>query len=175
MVNTAMNHSSNPWLLWIPDHRIDLTTFKTQVKSRAADEWFHCKVLNILFTSFLIVHRSVHHQIAVYLAFFTITLTIIRSTFRQSFLENRAQEIEKNKLRLISFVYTLTKYAIHLYSLFQATENMDTITTTLRLKLIKPLNFSLKNLSKTKPWNTQGCCVWDPGDAISLNVMTLSR
>ena len=112
MVNTAMNHSRNPWLLWVPDHRSDLTTFKTQVKSRAADEWFHSRVLNILFTSFLIVHRSVHHQIAVYLAFFTITLTIIRSTFRQRFFENRAQEIEKNKLRLISFVYTLTKYAI---------------------------------------------------------------
>ena len=103
-----------------PDHRNDLTTFKTQVKSRAANEWFHCKVLNILFTSFLIVHRSVHHQIAVYLGFFTITLPIIRSTFRQSFLENRAQEVEKNKLRLISFVYTLTKYAIRFIFTFSS-------------------------------------------------------
>ena len=103
-----------------PDNRNDLTTFKTQVKSRAADQWFHCKVLNILFTSFLIVHRSVHHQIAVYLVFFTMTLTIIRSTFRQSFLENRAQEVEKNKLRLISFVYTLTKYAIRFIFTFSS-------------------------------------------------------
>ena len=137
MVNTAMNHSRKPWLLWIPDHRSDLTTFKTQVKSRAADEWFHCKVLNILITSFLIVYRSVHHQIAVYFAFFTLTLTVITSTSRQSFLENRAWEIEKNSLRLISSVCTLTKYAIRLLpsSLSQASVNMDTITATLRLKI----------------------------------------
>ena len=30
--------------------------FKTQVKPRAAGEWFHCKVLNIL-----MCHKSVHH------------------------------------------------------------------------------------------------------------------
>ena len=34
------------------DHRNDVQMFKTQVEPRAADEWFHCNVLNIL-TSFL--------------------------------------------------------------------------------------------------------------------------
>ena len=30
------------------DHRNDVKMFKTQVEPRAAGEWFHCKVLNIL-------------------------------------------------------------------------------------------------------------------------------
>ena len=34
------------------DHRNDVQMFKTQVEPRAADEWFHSNVLNIL-TSFL--------------------------------------------------------------------------------------------------------------------------
>ena len=30
------------------DHTNDVKMFKTQVEPRAAGEWFHCKVLNIL-------------------------------------------------------------------------------------------------------------------------------
>ena len=30
------------------DHRNDVKMFKTQVEPRAAGEWFHCKVLNVL-------------------------------------------------------------------------------------------------------------------------------
>ena len=30
------------------EHRNDVKMFKTQVEPRAADEWFHCKVFNIL-------------------------------------------------------------------------------------------------------------------------------
>ena len=35
--------------------------FKIQVESRAAGEWFHCKVLNILWRHFT-VYKSVGHE-----------------------------------------------------------------------------------------------------------------
>ena len=35
--------------------------FKTQVEPRAAGEWFHCQVLNILWPYF-IVYKSIDHR-----------------------------------------------------------------------------------------------------------------
>ena len=35
--------------------------FKTQVEPRAAGEWFHCQVLNILWRHF-IVYKSIDHR-----------------------------------------------------------------------------------------------------------------
>ena len=34
--------------------------FKTQVESRAAGEWFHCQVLDVLWRPF-IVYKSIDH------------------------------------------------------------------------------------------------------------------
>ena len=35
--------------------------FKTRVEPRAADEWFHCHVLNILWRPFIVSILSIDH------------------------------------------------------------------------------------------------------------------
>ena len=43
---------------------------KTQVEQRAAGEWFHCQVLNILWRHFL-VYKSIDHRKLPFIFFFT--------------------------------------------------------------------------------------------------------
>ena len=92
------------------DHRNVAKMFKTQAEPRAAGEWCHCKVWNIL-TSFL---RSITEQpwkIVVDLLF-TITLTILKSI---SVARERERKKEtKNKLchhHVISVVCTLIEHS----------------------------------------------------------------
>ena len=59
------------------DHKNVVNMFKTQAEPRAAGEWCHCKVWNIL-TSFLRSTTAQTLEIVVDLLF-TITLTILKS------------------------------------------------------------------------------------------------
>ena len=93
------------------DHRNVIKMFKTQAEPRAAGEWFHCKVWNIL-TSFL---RSITEEIfwkIVVDLLFTITLTILTSISVAREREKKKQT--KNKLchhQVISVVCTLIEHS----------------------------------------------------------------
>ena len=53
--------------------------FKTQVEPQAAGEWFHCKVLNILWGHCrAVVHESVDHGKLWSICFFTKTFIFLR-------------------------------------------------------------------------------------------------
>ena len=43
------------------DHKMTSKMFKTQVEPRAAGEWFHCQVLDILWRHFM-VYKSIDHR-----------------------------------------------------------------------------------------------------------------